>query len=144
MFIRSGSKGGGQAGSRGSPLINHAVASSLDGGASWGPARLLPSVIGVTCQGSVGAAGGAKVANGQLLLSAPYSRDLGGYGQNGRENMAVWTYRLNATNTGPTGPDPEPELVARLWPCKAACKCSRSRFASSFASKKRMHRLGVL
>ena len=131
MFIRSGSKGGGQAGARGSPLINHAVASSLDGGASWGPARLLPSVIGVTCQGSVGAAGGAKVANGQLLLSAPYSRDLSGYGQNGRENMAVWTYRLNATNTGPTGPDPEPELVARLWPCKAACKCSRSPFASS-------------
>ena len=87
---------------------------------SWGPARLLPSVIGVTCQGSVGAAGGAKVANGQLLLAAPYSHDLGGYGQNGRENLAVWTYRLNDTNTGMDGPDPEPALVARIYPCKAA------------------------
>jgi sialidase-1 len=120
LFIRSGSKGGGQAGRRGSPLINHAVASSLDGGATWGPARLLPSVIGVTCQGSIAAAGGAKVANGQVLLSAPYSHDLSGYGQNGRENMAVWTYRLNETNTAAAGPDPEPELVARLFPCKAA------------------------
>ena len=71
-------------------------------------------------QGSVGAAGGAKVANGQLLLSAPYSHDLGGYGQNGRENLAVWTYRLNDTNTGMAGPDPEPALVARIYPCKAA------------------------
>ena len=112
MFIRSGSKQ--------SALINHAVASSLDGGETWGPARLVPSVIGVTCQGSVAAAGGAKVANGQLLLSAPFSYDLSGYGQNGRENMAVWTYRMNETNTGPSGPDPEPEIVARLWPCKAA------------------------
>lgn len=110
---------------------------------------MLPSVVGVTCQGSVGAAGGAKVANGQLLLSAPYSHDLGGYGQNGRENLAVWTYRLNDTNTGTdsirtvnisicrcvcdfrsfilmltgagmAGPDPEPALVARIYPCKAA------------------------
>ena len=81
---------------------------------------MLPSVVGVTCQGSVGAAGGAKVANGQLLLSAPYSHDLSGYGQNGRENLAVWTYRLNDTNTGMDGPDPEPALVARIYPCKAA------------------------
>ena len=110
MFIRSGSR---------SPLINHAVASSLDGGETWGPARLLPSVVGVTCQGSVAAAGGAA-ANGQLLLAAPFSTDLSGYGQNGRENLAVWSYRLNATNTGPTGPDPEPALVARLYPCRAA------------------------
>lgn len=112
LFIRSGSKP--------SALINHAVASSLDGGETWSSARLLPSVIGVTCQGSIAAAGGPAIANGQLLLSAPFSRDLSGYGQNGRENMAVWTYRLNETNTGATGPDPEPQLVARLWPCKAA------------------------
>ena len=74
----------------------------------------------MTCQGSIGAAGGAKLANGQLLLSAPYSHDLSGYGQNGRENLAVWSYRLNASNTGASGPDPEPALVARLYPCKAA------------------------
>ena len=120
LFIRSGSKGGGQVGRRGSPLVNHAVASSTDAGETWGLARLVPSVVGVTCQGSIAAAGGARVANGQVLLSAPYSRDLSGYGQNGRENMAVWTYRLNESNTGPAGPDPEPRLVARLFPCKAA------------------------
>ena len=55
-----------------------------------------------------------------MLLSAPYSHDLGGYGLDGRENMAVWSYRLNDTNTGMAGPDPEPQLVARLWPCVSA------------------------
>ena len=74
LFIRSGSNGAN--GGKKSPLINHAVASSMDGGetyarqpqchilvgsqfayirmspflCSWGPARLLPSVVGVTCQ----------------------------------------------------------------------------------------------
>jgi hypothetical protein len=129
-----------------------------DAGETWGPARLVPSVIGVTCQGSIAAAGPAAVAKGRVLLSAPYSHDLSGYllhsirlhsyswfwagirpyvshvkhartdgliarsryALNGRENMAVWSYRLNSTNTGPSGPDPEPRLVARLYPCKAA------------------------
>ena len=110
MFIRSGS-------THRDALENHAVASSLNGGATWGNATMIPAIVGVTCQGSVGAAGGAKVANGKILMSAPQSRDMGGYGQNGRENLAVFSLELTSgSNVVPAAAAKE---VSRVYPCKA-------------------------
>lgn len=77
MFIRSGSN---------DALANHAVALSNDGGETWTDARLLPDVMGTTCQGSIGH--DPKGPPGELLLSAPSWPD-GGLG--GRKNMSVWT-----------------------------------------------------
>lgn len=94
-------------------LQNHAIASSTDGGETWGAAQLLPAIIGPTCQGSIGSGGAA----GRLLLSAPFSRDAG---LGGRENMAVWALTLNTTAEPTAGGALLPELVARLYPCKAA------------------------
>ena len=46
----------------------------------------------------------------------PLRRDVHG----GTECFRGGHHRLNESNTGPAGPDPEPRLVARLFPCKAA------------------------
>ena len=104
MFVRVGSR---------SNLENHAIASSADGGETWGAAQLLPGIIGPTCQGSIGSGGAA----GRLLLSAPFSRDAG---LGGRENMAVWALTLNTTAEPTTGGVLQAQMVARLYPCKAA------------------------
>lgn len=77
MTIRAGSK---------NPLANHAVAQSDDGGETWTEARLLPDVVGTTCQGGIGH--DPRGPPGELLLSAPSWPD-GGLG--GRRNMSLWT-----------------------------------------------------
>lgn len=96
-FVRVGS---------GSALLNHALAESADGGATWSPAVLVPEIVGPTCAGSVGPAG-----PGEALLSAPYSHDAG---LGGRENLFVW--RVNLSNPG----SPSFETAGRLWPCATA------------------------
>lgn len=87
----------------------HAVAMSENGGETFAEARLLPALVGPTCQGSIGRVKGSPP--GEVLLSAPFSHDMS---LNGRENMAVW--KVNVTDSGPLNP----QLVARVFPCKAA------------------------
>lgn len=90
-----------------SALVNHAVATSDDGGESWSDAQPLPGVLGPTCQGSVGPLGGSE---GRVLVSAPFSHD---GGLDGRENLALW--EVDATQ-----PAPVAQLRGRLWGCKGA------------------------
>jgi hypothetical protein len=58
MMIRAGSK---------SSWLNHAIAQSDDMGDTWGPARLL-SIVGTTCEGSIGR--NAAAPPGEVLLAA--------------------------------------------------------------------------
>ena len=91
-----------------SALVNHAVATSDDGGETWSLAQPLPSIVGPTCQGSVGP---LAAANGSVLVSAPSSRD---GSLNGRENLGLWTVDLT------TGRAYVAEHKGRLWGCKGA------------------------
>lgn len=76
-------------------LINHAIAQSDDGGATWGMARAVTQLTGPSCQGSI-----SRLADGRLLMSAPhyprwrYPAD--------RKNMTVMLFKpesgINTTN----------------------------------------------
>ena len=72
--------------------LNHAVAHSADGGDTWGNASLL-SVVGTTCEGSIGRDSSAPP--GHVLLASPTgaNRDY-----LGRGNMVV--YSLDESNPG--------------------------------------------
>ena len=91
-----------------SALVNHAIATSEDGGESWGPAVPLSAVMGPTCQGSVGLHASGRA--GTVLVSAPFSAD---GGLSGRENLALWAVDMTQAKL-------EPVLKGRLWGCKAA------------------------
>ena len=66
-------------------LLNHAIAQSDDGGATWRNASLLLNVTGPTCQGSI-----ARLADGSIVVAAPhyprwrYPAD--------RKNMSLFVY----------------------------------------------------
>jgi hypothetical protein len=94
MFIRASSHDG---------WLTHAVASSGDGGDTWGAARLLP-IIGATCEGAIGRDHAAPA--GQVLLAAPSGRVP--Y-RLGRGNMSVWT--LDTATDGA-----EPVSRTDVWP----------------------------
>jgi len=99
-----------------SALVNHAIATSEDGGETWSVAQPLPSIVGPTCQGSVGP---APSLNGTVFVSAPSSRD-GGLG--GRENLGLWTVDLTQARRAAATPDAvyAAEHKGRLWGCKGA------------------------
>ena len=66
-------------------LLNHALAQSDDGGATWRNASLLLNVTGPTCQGSI-----ARLSDGSIVVAAPhyphwrYPAD--------RKNMSLFVY----------------------------------------------------
>eukprot|EP01051_Picozoa_sp_SAG22_P002993 SAG22_NODE_140_length_17982_cov_81.438741_2_plen_515_part_00 len=71
-------------------LLNHAIAQSDDGGATWRNASLLLNVTGPTCQGSI-----ARLEDGSVVVSAPhyprwrYAAD--------RKNMSLFVYAPDDT-----------------------------------------------
>ena len=93
-------------------LINHAVATSDDGGQTWSEAQPLPSLVGPTCQGAVGPALVSGGGQGKVVLTAPLSHD---GGLTGRENVVVW--ELDPRNQTSVKQTP---VIGRLWPCKGA------------------------
>ena len=95
MFIRVGSP---------SPLATHALTQSSDGGETWAPAKLLPDIVGTTCQGAVGH--DPTAIPGSLLLSAP-SWPSGGL--SGRRNVSLWSF--NDAN-----PEAKPLSLMTVWP----------------------------
>jgi len=123
LFSRAGS----------APLLNHAIATSEDGGQTWSEPLPLDGVVGPTCEGSIGRrpppamlppstssslATSSPASPHAVLVSAPHSTD-GGLG--GRENLALWSVELpaaglNGTNTSSL----QSKLVGRLWGCKGA------------------------
>eukprot|EP00039_Didymoeca_costata_P011270 m.157470 g.157470 ORF g.157470 m.157470 type:complete len:530 (+) comp15118_c0_seq7:815-2404(+) len=107
MFIRVGSTL--------SSLTTHALAISNDGGETFGPALLLPDLIGPTCQGSIGQ--DPTGPPGSVLLSAPFSRD---GSLNGRENLSIWSVQIAMDRTVNDTTPFETELVGGLWKCKGA------------------------
>jgi hypothetical protein len=96
-------------------LMNHAIAQSDDGGASWGMARVVTQLTGPTCQGSI-----SRLDDGRLLMSAPhyprwrYPAD--------RKNMTVMLFKpehgINTTN-GTSGAL-EVEAMQQIWSGPAA------------------------
>ena len=97
MMIRAGSK---------NSWLNHAIATSLDAGNSWGAAQLLP-IVGTTCEGSIGR--DARAAAGTVLLA---STDGPNKYRLGRGNMSVFS--LDTTTTGA-----EPVSIQDVWPSAA-------------------------
>lgn len=106
MFIRVSSR---------SYLQNHALALSVDGGYSWGPAVLIPEIVGPTCQGSIGRRPEGKI--GEILMSAPYSTD---GSLNGRENLYMWSTVIDKSRDINSTAPYAVNKAGSLWRCKGA------------------------
>ena len=85
-------------------LVNHALATSEDGGESWSSQQLLSTLQGTTCQGSIAHPTGD--IPGRLLLSAPHLHDP--Y-LSGRGNLTVWDFNV-------AHPEKAPEVLLQVWP----------------------------